>query len=451
MVHWLRDKLFAGPPSDESARKPRHAWLWLGSAGFAGMVLLAVLFHGCEQRQIVRPTPQMEADAQFWVRVLLAGNITECTLEAPSSLGVLGGGPPEAAQATGHTIESTGRPTKVTLSNGQLMMGDTVVPGSRIVVDPQIPFVFTFNGDTFRGKLEFVVDPQGQKFDAINLIPIEPYLAGVVGEEMPDYWEPEALRTQAIAARTYCLYVKNRFGPGRNWDVSRTQANQVYGGVRAESSPVWNAVNGTSGRIVVSAGQSAGTHFGPDVLSRAIFPAYYSAVCGGHTANSEDIFGESYTTLKGVACPYCKDVAKLGSFYWPMAQFDRATVTKQLVQRYPKLNALGEIREITVLAQQDCGEFTRVTRVRLTGETGKTDTLRGEDLRLAIDSSGRKIKSMICHITAWGDGWAFLSGRGWGHGAGMCQCGAEGMARSGKKAEEILQYYYPGCEVVSVY
>jgi len=393
----------------------------------------------------------MDADSQFWVRVLLAANVTECCLESSAALDVLQGGLGPVLQATGHTLEPVDRPTKVTVSNGRFMLGDTLLPGNLIVLSPQSPFVFTLNGDTFRGKLQLVADPQGQKFNAINLIPLEPYLAGVVGEEMPDYWEPEALKTQAIAARTYCLYVKNRFGPGRSWDVSRTQANQVYGGVRAESSPVWDAVNATVGKVVVSAGRPAGARFGPDVLTRALFPAYYSAVCGGHTADSEDIFGESYATLKGVACPYCKDVAKLGTFYWPMAQFDRATVTKQLVQRYPKLEALGEIRDIAVLAKQDYGEYSRVTRIKLTGTTGKADTIRGEDLRLAIDSSGRRIKSMICHIVPWGDGWAFLSGRGWGHGTGMCQCGAEGLARSGSKAEEILQYYYPGCEAVSIY
>jgi len=451
MAHWLRDKLFEGPTFDGTVRRSRHYWLWSCSAGFVFMILLAVLFHGCEQRQLIRPTPQMDADTQFWVRVLLAGHVTECSLEAPAALNVLQGGLGPTIQATGYMLEPTDRPIKVTLSNGRFMLGDTLLPGTQIVLSPQSPFVFTLNGDTFRGKLQLVADVQEQTFDVVNLVPLEPYLAGVVGEEMPNYWEPEALKTQAIAARTYCLYVKNRFGVGRNWDVSRTQANQVYGGIRAESSPVWNAVNATSGRIVVSPGQSTGSRFGPDVLDRAVFPAYYSSVCGGHTANSEDIFGESYATLKGVACPYCKDVAKLGMFYWPMAQFDRATVTKQLVQRYPKLDALGEIQNITVLAQQDYGEYSRVTRIKLTGVTGKTDTIRAEDLRLAIDSSGRKIKSMICHIVPWGDGWAFLSGRGWGHGAGMCQCGAEGMARSGSKVEEILQYYYPGCEVASLY
>jgi stage II sporulation protein D len=451
MAHWLRDKLFAGQPFDGSARRSRHYWLWSCSVGFACMIALAVFFHGCEQRQLIRPTPQMETDSQFWVRVLLAADVTECSIEAPSALNVLQGSMGPTIQATGYTLEPAHHPTKVTLSNGRLILGDLALPGNRIILSPQSPFVFTLNADQFRGKVQLVVDSLGRTFDVINLIPLEPYLAGVVGEEMPDYWEPEALKAQAIAARTYCLYVKNRFGPGRNWDVSRTQANQVYGGIQAESSSVWNAVNGTFGKIVVSAGRPAGSHFGPDVLSRALFPAYYSSVCGGHTANSEDIFGESYAALKGVACPYCKDVAKLGMFYWPTAQFDRATVTRQLAQRYPKLEALGQIKDITVLAQQDYGEFSRLTRIRLTGETGKTDTLRGEDLRLAIDPSGRKIKSMICHVVPWGDGWAFLSGRGWGHGAGMCQCGAEGLARSGSKVDQILQYYYPGCEVVSVY
>ena len=85
------------------------------------------------------------------------------------------------------------------------------------------------------------------------------------------------------------------------------------------------------------------------------------------------------------------------------------------------------------------------------GATGKTDTLRGEDLRLALDPSGREIQSTICQIVPWGDGWAFLSGRGWGHGVGMCQHGAQGMARLGKTAPEILRHYYPGSKIVNIY
>jgi stage II sporulation protein D len=415
------------------------------------MILLAVLFHGCEQRQIVRPTPQMDADSQFWVRVLLAANATEGSLATSSAIDVIQGRMGPAIQAAGHSLEPIGQPAKITLSGGRLMLGEMVLPGSEVILSPQRPYVFTFNGDDYRGKLQLTINSQGQGFDVVNLVPMEPYLAGVVGEEMPDYWEPEALKAQAIAARTYCLYTKNRFGVGRNWDVSRTQSNQVYGGIRAESSQVWDAVNSTCGKIVMSAGQSSGSRFGPDALTRTLFPAYYSAVCGGHTADSEDIFGQAYETMKGVVCPYCKDVSKLGLFYWPMVQFDRKTVTKQLLQRYPKLEALAEIQDIIVTEQRDYGDFSRMTRIKLVGATGKTDTLRAEDLRLAIDPTGRKIKSAVCQIVSWGDGWAFLSGRGWGHGVGLCQCGAEGLARAGKSSEEILRYYYPGCEIVSIY
>ena len=162
-------------------------------------------------------------------------------------------------------------------------------------------------------------------------------------------------------------------------------------------------------------------------------------------------FGDTFGPLKGVSCPYCKDVAKLGFFFWPMVQFDRATVTERLVKKYPKLAALGQIKDIVATGKTDYGEFSRLTRIKLIGTTGKTDVLRGEDLRLTLDPSGRKIKSSACHIVSWGDGWAFLSGRGWGHGVGLCQYGAEGMARLGKSAEEILQHYYPGSTLVSLY
>jgi stage II sporulation protein D len=144
-------------------------------------------------------------------------------------------------------------------------------------------------------------------------------------------------------------------------------------------------------------------------------------------------------------------VAKLGLFFWPMAQFDRGTVTERLVENYPQLAALGPIREIVATDRSYYGEFSRLTQIKVVGSPGKTDVLRAEDLRLTVDPTGRKIKSTACHIVPWGDGWAFLSGRGWGHGVGLCQHGAEGMARRGKTAEEILQHYYPDSRIVSLY
>ncbi|MBP7051320.1 MAG: SpoIID/LytB domain-containing protein [Phycisphaerae bacterium] len=410
-----------------------------------------VLLLGCEHRQIIRPTPQMDADSQFWIRVLLLANASECTVEIPSPFhivqadlgpGIKPGSPPR---------KPLGGPTRLSMVRGQLMLGTTPIPNREVVIQPESPFVLGLNGRNYRGSLKLIVKGDGQVFDVLNLVPLEPYLAGVVGEEMPDYWEPQALRAQAIAARTYCLYIKNRFGPNRSYDVSRTQASQVYGGVASESSQVWKAVNGTVGKVLVENRTRAGRDSASPLLARGLFPAYFSSVCGGHTSNSQDVFGDSFGPLAGAPCPYCKDVARLDLFLWPMAQFSRKTVTEQLVARYPRLKTLGEVKEIVVADKTDYGQFARLTKIRLVGTTGQTETLRAEDLRLAIDSSGRRLKSTICQIVRWGDGWAFLSGRGWGHGVGMCQCGAEGMARQGHSAEQILQHYYPGAKIVSVY
>lgn len=426
------NKPFPTLASGRASRPPARGGR-LAARAAQGLIAALVLLSGCSRREIVRPTPQMDADARFWVRVLLLPNATECTVAAlsPMHVGVHGGvGPVDG-------------PLRVTVSDGRLHLGATSHSAEEVTIGTEEPHVFSLNGQSYRGRLRLVRNSDGRTFNAVNIVPLEPYLAGVVGAEMPAYWEPQALRAQAIAARTYCLYTKNRFGVQRAWDVSSTQASQVYRGLSAETAQIWNAVTATYGKVLVSRpGQSPET---------GLFPTYYSSICGGHTENCERVFGEAFAPLKAVPCPYCKDVAKMGMFFWPMAQFDRATVTARLIERYPVLEKLGEITGIVAIEKSDHGQFARLTRVRLTGSTGKSETLRGEDLRLTLDPSGRKIQSTICHIVPWGDGWAFLSGRGWGHGVGMCQCGAEGMARLGKTAEEILQHYYPGSAIASLY
>jgi stage II sporulation protein D len=438
-------------------RLPGLLWLGCGTTAVLCVIGAIVLLRGCEGRVTTRPTPQMSVESRFWVRVLLLHNVTECTIEVPSAFRLTPAEPTPDHQTDEPTLEPLLEPTKISLVGGQLMLGTTPLAGKEVVLSPEQSCIFGLKDLKYRGWLKLVVGREGQSFDAINLVPLEPYLAGVVGEEMPDYWEPEALRAQAIAARTYCLYTKNHFGTNRSYDVSRTQSSQVYGGVRKESSQVWAAVNSTCGQVLMA----------PELMedgkgiadcglriadsTRGLFPAYYSSSCGGHTTSSEEVFGDSFGPLRSVPCPYCKQVAKLDLFYWPMATFDRGTATKQLLDRYPKLEALGEITDITATEESCYGDYSRLRRIRLTGATGKTDTLRAEDLRLALDPSGRKIKSAICRIVPWGNGWAFISGRGWGHGVGMCQCGAEGMARLGSDAQDILRHYYPGAPIVNLY
>jgi stage II sporulation protein D len=384
----------------------------------------------------------MDIKAQFWVRVLLLDDVTECTLKTRSPFGV---GTMDDSIAIRRYFGQVHVPTGVSVSAGRITIGGQSFTSNEVTISPAEPYIFNLNGEDYRGKLTLIINSDGKSLDAVNLVPLEPYLAGVVAAEMPSYWERAALQAQTIAARTYCLYMKKRFGMNRRWDVKKTQANQVYLGVKAESSHVWEAVNRTYGEVLVCK-EAGGTE--------DIFPAYYSSACGGHTENSKHVFGDSFEALAGVACPYCKDVAKPNLFFWPMAKFDKTKVTNKLLQKYPNLKRLGEITNIKTAKQSDYqgnyGRYSRLTSVKLIGSKGKSDFLRAEDLRLTIDPSGRKIKSTICQIVNWGDKWAFISGRGYGHGVGMCQCGAEGMARKSKTAKQILHHYYPNSRILTI-
>ncbi len=398
--------------------------------------LLLTAFLGCAERQLARPTPQMDVDQRFWVRVLLFENVKACTLKAHSRLTVLD----DQTQAILAYLGQSNLPIDAAASAGAITIAGQAYRGGSVIILPDNPYIFNINDSDYRGKLQLTINPDGDSLTAVNLVPLEAYLLSVVGAEMPSYWEPAALEAQAIAARTYCLYIKKRFGTGRKWDLRQTAANQLYPGLGSESAQAWDAVERTYGQVLVC-GQSDGTE--------DIFPAYYSSACGGHTENSQNVFGDSFEPLKGVPCPYCCDVAKPNQFFWPMQQFSKAYVSEALLRRYPKLKQLGEIINIKADRLSDYGSFSRFTMVELSGPNGN-DKLRAEDFRLAIDPNGRSFKSTVCQIANLGDNWGFLSGRGWGHGVGMCQHGAEAMARTGKNSYQILSYYYPASRILTI-
>jgi stage II sporulation protein D len=380
----------------------------------------------------------MDAAAELQIRVLLADRIARCCVTGPAALSIID----RRTNKEQARFEQGALPVQIAVTCNGIRIAGSGVGGDGVAIVPDRPHVFTFDGKDYRGRLEITVRDEGKSFDVINVVPLEAYLGGVVGAEMPDYWEPAALQAQAIAARTYCLYIKREFGRGRNWDVLRSQANQVYLGLEAESPRVWDAIEKTYGMILVGAG---------DDSEERLLPSYYSSTCGGHTENSKNVFGDSFEPLAGVRCPYCRYVARPVFYFWPRVEFDKTAVSRRLLERYPSLTSLGEITNIIIAQQSSYGRFARATSVRLVGSTGASGFLRGEDFRLAIDPSGTKLRSASFQIKDEGNRWAFVAGRGYGHGVGMCQCGAQAMARAGKTAEQILSFYYPSAGIVSVY
>jgi stage II sporulation protein D len=422
--------------TDLRASVRRRRLTWLRVVMFLVLCAVSLNGSGCRRRDVTRETPQMNADAQYWIRVRLHKRETQCWIKTATQVTVACGEDKPVTVA----VPKAG--LSVALSSQGIMVGGRAFDANEICIRPENPYVFTLDEDRYRGNLRVVVNAGEGSFDVINEVPLEAYLAGVVGSEMPPYWEPEALKVQAVVARNYCLHIKARFGKNRHWDVSRTQAHQMYRGMAAESAQVWEAVLATSGQIVKTKNMDG---------EEVIFPTYYSSICGGHTENSKNVFGDSYVSLQGVPCSHCQHVAKLGQFFWPMAVYDKTDISDRLVKQYKALKRIAPIVRIEPVAQTEYPEYSRLTRVKLIGQNGQSDTLRAEDLRLSIDPTGRVIKSALCRLEDWDDQWAFLEGRGWGHGVGLCQCGAQWLARQGQSYTEILQYYYPESKLEQLY
>lgn len=400
-------------------------WLW-------ACVICIGLTGGCAKRPQVPVTCGMEQPESSWIRVLLFGNLKECTLSGYGGLVV-----EDPAMGATAWFSEPDQTLPIVFNQGRLQIGDHLFNGD-VLIRTQTPFVFTVNGIPFRGHLRLLRNEEGTAFSAINHIPLESYLCGVISSEMQSYWEPEALKAQAIASRTYCLYIKNRFGGGRDWDLRRTQAHQVYRGLSAETATTNEAVFQTTGFVLVC----------PDASGKqALFPAYYSSACGGHTENSRFVFGDEVSVLEGVDCPYCRKTTRSDFYYWSGVFYPREEAARRLTERYPSLLSLERIDTIEPARQSDSG---RITSIRLIGKNGSTAYLRGEDFRLALDPSGRKIKSAIFTLRQSQKGFEFVDGRGFGHGVGLCQSGAQALARSGKTCREIVQYYYPGSRLVRI-
>ncbi len=329
------------------------------------------------------------------------------------------------------------------LDGGVLRLGDT--PGQyyrgrmRCLAKGQSRVIHSLANRSASVSASWYAEQQKQpeSFAVINIVEIEQYLDGVVGCEMYSQWPMAALRSQSIAARTYALYqMGNRVG--RDWDVACTQASQVYGGLTRENSRVREAVNSTRG-VVLTYGETG---------QQKLFPAFFSAVCGGHTADGGVVFGVNIEPLRGHKCEYCAKTAPAKYYRWGPIVISKQIVSDLLIKRYSFLAGLEKIVNIQIQKQSDYG---RVEQLVLTGINGKTLYLSAEKFRLAVSQPKKPLYSSWYKLVDDGNNWLFEDGRGWGHGVGMCQYGALGMAQAGKDCIEILNYYYPGARLVRAY
>jgi stage II sporulation protein D len=266
----------------------------------------------------------------------------------------------------------------------------------------------------YRGVLEVRRTPAG-RITVINELDLEEYLYGVLKMEVDPRWPSDALRAQAVAARTLALYSLNRFST-EGYDVRATTDSQVYGGVLAEDPRTTAAVEATRGQILTYEG-------------RPVFAAYHSD-SGGHTEASELVWGGRYAYLRAVADPYTP--AQPWTLRMDLAAFE------------DRLRRTGRaVAGVTAVEVIDVTPSGRAASVRITSALGAVP-LRGTELRTILGAEA--LKSTLFTVRMLPDEQPSIefTGRGSGHGVGMSQWGARGQALLGRSYLEILRYYYTG-------
>ncbi len=303
-------------------------------------------------------------------------------------------------------------------------------------------------GKNYRGTTLLRVN-EGGRLNAINVLDIEEYLRGVVpfeiGRLAPDLIE--AVKAQAVAARTYAIGNMNRWD-AQGFDFLATVQDQVYGGVSGEDSVTARAVRETEGTIV--------TYEGKPIL------AYYSSTCGGRTAELEDAWpwrtGQPYLksvsdTIPGTQRAYCDTSNRYRwSVSWTRAAL-HSVLAQSLAARLRRPVSVDKIEDFELTSKNGSGR-AEAMRLRVNGETQiipgdsirwvlRPDPTRGLNSTLLLEFAAHREQGEIVGLE--------VRGAGWGHGVGMCQVGAIGRARAGHNYRDILTAYYSGTRIQQVY
>lgn len=298
-------------------------------------------------------------------------------------------------------------------------VGQSSFDARAVVLEPVKPnVIIRVNAQPYRGRLILSRTAQG-KLLVVDQLPLEDYLAGALTSEVSSRWPLESLKAHAVASRTMTAH---RIWIRKNepFDMTADTSTHLYHGVTAETGRTRQAVDQTAGQVLVYKGE--------------LFSATFHANCGGHTEDAAELWSMKgkLPPLKGVPDPYCKG---LKHYRW------HAEISKREWDQ-----ALGKTaQEIGELVGADASNRNRSGRVRsidLTGVRGSA-VITGRRLRELLGAN--RLRSLNFDIVV-GSGKIFLSGRGWGHGVGLCQWGAYGMARQGRKMGEILTHYFPGAQ-----
>lgn len=290
------------------------------------------------------------------------------------------------------------------------------------------------DGAAYRGTMEIRAAP-GATLTVVNIVNLEDYLRGVVPNELSPGAFPhmEAQKAQAVAARSWALAHLGDYA-ARGFDLCATQSCQVYRGAGSEQPLSDRAVAQTRGLVATWRGRPIN--------------AYYTSACGGHTESGREIFDDRAPYLRGVACsadhgrrhgPAGDDEVR-PSHPAPAQEWESRLTPAEVASALSRYGTVGEVHDIV---PRRTGVSGRVVELAVVGSSGEV-VLKGLKVRWGL---GLRDSLFVVEREVAEDGAVerfVITGRGRGHGVGLCQLGAWGMARAGATFDGILKHYYRG-------
>lgn len=327
---------------------------------------------------------------------------------------------------------------------------------AKIRIDPMKGSLLSVDHQAYRGSFVVQEDRMG-KITVVNHVDLEVYLQAVIKSEMLISAPPEALKAQAVVARTFALKNQTRYMTQYGFGLSADESSQVYGGVKEEDPRATLAVQATRGLVLSYKDQ--------------LIDCYYHSACGGWTQRCSSVWGgRDRPYLQPVHCPYCRQYP---GFEWTF-EVPLKKLFAVLLENGFRIGAIKRSEELL----DDCG---RVRILKLHHESGVATVtpsqlrrmlgsrnVRSTFFRLATSHDDAPCPEMaagsLAHSEAQLTGIIAsylkaqdpnaklrLCGTGSGHGVGLCQSGARRQASIGKNFREILAFYYQGTTVTQSY
>jgi len=337
-----------------------------------------------------------------------------------SSEGGLSVRQPEEATGSPYVAPELTTVLDIRASGSGLLLAGAIHAAATLAIEPAPGYPISIDGDRYRGSAIVQANADGT-VDVINVVDLEQYLYGVVGSEMDTTWPTAALQAQAIVARTYAVaHLGTREWLG--YDLLAGEQDQAYKGMQAETPSSIAAVDATRDTVLVYGGQ--------------LVHAYYSSCDGGYTS-SGDALDDPEPYLQAMPDRYCR--------LSPDEHWSADVPLEAFGERFRA--QYGDIGAITTISAGPSDASGRFLSVSVQGDAGSRSipatafrALAGNHLVRSTRIDSIALDGQDIHVL----------GSGFGHGVGMSQWGARGMADEGRSAQDILRYYYRGVQFAQI-